>query len=74
MEDLNNVVDFPEMTDEEKNSEYARAQAATAYCELNVVYRAEQSLKRIVAKFADNPAFWDYARQMRILHHLMQYK
>lgn len=67
-------LDFPEMTDEERRNEHARAQASTAYCELTIIFRAENTIRQILDKYWDYPGFQNYAQQMRIWHHLNQYR
>lgn len=72
--EINNVhqLEFP-MTDEERQGEFARAQASCAYAELNIIFRAEQTIKQILEKYWQYPQFQDYAKQMGIWHHLNQH-
>lgn len=72
---MEKITQFPfELTDEDRHNEFARAQASCAYCELNIIYRAEQTIKQILGQYGDNEHFNAYAEQMGIDKHLDQYR
>lgn len=76
MEMNNNVhqMDLPEMSPEDITWESGRAHASVCYAELTLIYRAEQKIKAMLEKYGDNEGFKHYAKQMRIEHHLDQYR